>query len=261
MLTKLRGVLGKRFELNLDAVNEDYGGLAQDSQRSLSRTDRSESSEIWLAGTPRTEGDVSDDDSPRYMSDVRMTQADLLFDVCDKKDGLADVINRDHFVVLVRRQTQDPDLTYADVMETMGDPATPMNRAVLYCWLAHVFGGCTDQQFREVVAKFVATQKDTKLNLTSAEDRTEMLGSLFETCGPTNGRIQVSDLATCIQRAEDYADMSTEDIAEDIAETLGLTDMDEGMSMDHMCHWVQELLADSSAKEFQETVTCWLTSE
>ena len=71
----------------------------------------------------------------------------------------------------------------------------------------------------------------------------------------------MSDLATCIQRAEDYADMSTEDIAEDIAETLGLTDMDEGMSMEHMCHWVQELLADSSAKEFQETVKCWLTSE
>ena len=84
MLTKLRGVLGKRFELNLDAVNEDYGGLAQDSHRSLSHTDRSESSEIWLAGTPRTEGDVSDDESPRYMSDFRMTQADLLFDVCSQ---------------------------------------------------------------------------------------------------------------------------------------------------------------------------------
>lgn len=263
MLTRLRGALGKRFQLDLDSVN-DYGDLGQDSQRSLTNTARSESSEVWLSPTPRdaTEGDISDEEeSPRFMCDVRMAEADKLFEVCDKEEGSVSVINREHFAVLVRRQAQDPDLTYAEVMTTMGDPSSPMNRKVFYCWLAQVFGSCTGPQFREVISKFVATQRENKLNLTSSEDRAQLLSSLFHSCSPVDGTIQVSELTKCIQLSEEYADMSAEDIAEDIQETLGLSSVDAGMTMDHMSHWVQELLAESSAEEFQETLTCWLTLE
>lgn len=73
------------------------------------------------------------------------------------------------------------------------------------------------------------------------------------------GKISVKSLSSRLIRAPTFADMSPEDIDEDICETLGISEHEATMELHEVYHWMQELFGDDGdEQEFIEAVTAMI---